>query len=229
MRTILSLFSRAKASLEDTCMSSTSLNGQSVTPLSIISLDDDPDFREYIAGTLEAEGHAVTTVATPDELYKRAGDALPDVMMLDIKMGKHSGEDVLTEIRTRWPKQCVIVVTGYPSLDSMRDTFKQDVFDYIAKPFSMDDMRRVLTQASQELGLGQKPMDRLRGVLGRQIRLARTERGWTLRELSELSSVSVSQLSSIERGTHLPSVESLVAISLALESKPSDWFAAAGF
>jgi len=210
-------------------MSSNTLNGQAVSPLSIISLDDDPDFREYIAGTLSGEGHAVMTVATPEELYKKASESQPDVIMLDIKMGKHSGEEVLAEIRNRWPKQCVIVVTGYPSLDSMRDTFKQDVFDYIAKPFSVEDMRRVLSQASQQLGLGQKPMDRLRGVLGRQIRLARTERGWTLRELSELSSVSVSQLSSIERGTHLPSVESLVAISLALESRPSDWFAAAGF
>lgn len=210
-------------------MSSSAANAHVVSPLSIISLDDDPDFREYIAGTLEGEGHTVITVATPDELYKRAAVSLPDIMMLDIKMGKHSGEEVLAEIRNRWPKQCVIVVTGYPSLDSMRETFKQDVFDYIAKPFSVEDMRRVLNQASQQLGLGQRPMDRLRGVLGRQIRLARTERGWTLRELSEHSSVSVSQLSSIERGTHLPSVESLVAISLALESKPSDWFAAAGF
>ncbi len=198
-------------------------------PLTIISLDDDQDFREYLAGTLTSEGHSVTTVSSPDELYKRASEQQPDIVLLDIKMGKYSGEEVLREIRTRWPKQCVIVVTGYPSLDSMRDTFKQDVFDYISKPFSVDDMRRVLSQASEQLGLGQKPMDRLRGVLGRQIRLARTERGWTLRELSELSSVSVSQLSSIERGTHLPSVESLVAVSIALESKPSDWFAAAGF
>ncbi|MCA9274667.1 MAG: response regulator [Phycisphaerales bacterium] len=210
-------------------MQSSSASSSQVIPLTILSLDDDADFREYIAGTLKTEGHAVTTVASPEELFRRAGELQPDVIMLDMKMGKHAGEDVLREIRTRWPKQCVIVVTGYPSLDSMRDTFKQDVFDYIAKPFSMDDMRRVLSQATEQLGLGQRPMDRLRSVLGRQIRLARTERGWTLRELSELSSVSVSQLSSIERGTHLPSVESLVAISLALESRPSDWFAAAGF
>ncbi|MCR9076756.1 MAG: response regulator [bacterium] len=210
-------------------MNANAMTTDHVVPLTILSLDDDADFREYIAGTLQGEGHDVTTVATPDELFRRAAEMHPDVIMLDIKMGKHSGEDVLREIRTRWPKQCVIVVTGYPSLDSMRETFKQDVFDYISKPFSADDMRRVLSQASEQLGLGQRPMDRLRGVLGRQIRLARTERGWTLRELSELSSVSVSQLSSIERGTHLPSVESLVAISLALEAKPSDWFAAAGF
>ena len=210
-------------------MNQSSAQPDSISPLTILCLDDDQDFREYLEGTLVGEGHSVTAVGTPDELYRKAAESQPDVITLDIKMGKYAGEDVLREIRTRWPKQCVIVVTGYPSLDSMRDTFKQDVFDYIAKPFSVEDMRRVLAQASEELGLGQRPMDRLRGVLGRQIRLARTERGWTLRELSELSSVSVSQLSSIERGTHLPSVESLVAISLALEARPSEWFAAAGF
>jgi DNA-binding NtrC family response regulator len=204
-------------------------NPTAQTPLTILSLDDDQDFREYLEGTLTGDGHQITTVATPEQLYQRAAELSPDVIMLDIKMGVHSGEEVLKEIRTRWPKQCVIVLTGYPSLDSMRETFKQDVFDYIAKPFSLDDMRRVLSQATEQLGLGQRPMDRLRSVLGRQIRLARTERGWTLRELSEISSVSVSQLSSIERGTHLPSVESLVAISSALEAHPSDWFAAAGF
>lgn len=198
-------------------------------PLSILALDDDQDFREYIEGILSSDGHDVRTVSTPESLYSAAELDRPDVILLDIKMGIHSGEKVLSEIKSRWPKQCVVVVTGYPSLDSMRETFKQDVFDYIAKPFSIENLRRVLTQATESFGLGQRPMDRLRSVLGRQIRLARTERGWTLRELSVVSSISVSQLSSIERGTHLPSVESLVAISGALGASPSAWFAAAGF
>jgi len=200
-----------------------------VVPLSILALDDDQDFREYIEGILRDEGHEIRTVSNPESLYASAEITRPDVILLDIKMGIHSGEQVLKEIKTRWPKQCVVMVTGYPTLDSMRETFKQDVFDYISKPFSIDDLRRVLAQATQEFGLGQRPMDRLRSVLGRQIRLARTQRGWTLRELSEVSLVSVSQLSSIERGTHLPSVESLVAISGALGASPSAWFAAAGF
>jgi transcriptional regulator with XRE-family HTH domain len=78
------------------------------------------------------------------------------------------------------------------------------------------------------LGLGQRPQDRLRAELGRQVRLARIEKGWTLKELSESSQVSVSQLSSIERGAHLPSLESLVTIALALGRKPSQWLDAAG-
>lgn len=198
-------------------------------PLSILALDDDEDFRQYIRGVLEAEGHDVRAVATPEAFFEAAEARRPDVVLLDIKMGRHSGEEVLAEIRARWPRLCVIVVTGYPSLDSMRLTFKQDVLDYLAKPFSLDELRRVLALAAERYDLGRRPQDRLRTELGRQVRLARTERGWTLRDLSESSGVSVSQLSSIERGTHLPSLESLLSIAHALERKPSVWLVAAGF
>lgn len=199
-----------------------------VPALDVVSLDDDDDFRQYIKGVLEADGHVVRTVATPDELFDTCESRLPDVVLLDIKMGRFSGEEVLGELRKRWSKLCVIVVTGYPSLDSMRQTFKQDVFDYLAKPFSLVELRRALSQAVASLGLGQRPQDRLRAEMGRQIRVARIELGWTLKDLSDASGVSVSQLSSIERGAHLPSIESMVAIAQALNRKASAWFAAAG-
>lgn len=197
--------------------------------LTVYALDDDPDFLEYLEGLLVAEGHRATTTDEPEMFFAACERELPDVVLLDLKMGEASGQDVLSEIRERWPRLCVIMVTGYPSLDSMRETFRKDVFDYIPKPFEAKDLRHALDQAVQRLGLGQRPLDRLRSMLGRQIRLARTERGWTLRKLSETSGVSVSQLSSIERGTHLPSIESLTSIAGALGATPSAWFGAAGF
>jgi DNA-binding NtrC family response regulator len=200
-----------------------------VPHLAVLALDDDEDFLQYIRTVLESEGHDVRAVSSPEAFFRAAEESLPDVVLLDIKMGRHSGEQVLAEIRRRWSKLCVVVVTGYPSLDSMRQTFKQDVFDYLAKPFSLAELRRVLGQASEAFGLGRRPQDRLRQELGRQIRLARTERSWTLRDLSDASSVSVSQLSSIERGAHLPSLESLLSIAHALEHRPSEWLSAAGF
>lgn len=199
------------------------------TRLSIVALDDDADFREYARTVLEGEGHEVRLAATPDEFFKLCEERLPDVVLLDIKMGRHSGEDVLAELRRRWQRLCVIVVTGYPSLETMRQTFKQDIYDYLAKPFSLDELRLALGNAAAEFNLGGRPQDRLRAALGRQIRLARTERGWTLKELSESSGVSVSQLSSIERGAHMPSLESLLAIGLAIGVPPSVWMGAAGF
>ncbi len=200
-----------------------------IATLSIVALDDDDDFREFITSVLEGEGHRVRAARQPSEFYALCEESLPDIVLLDIKMGEHSGEEVLEEVRKRWPRLCVIVATGYPSMDSMRQTFKRDVFDYLAKPFGLDELRATLAQAAAELGLGASPQDRLRAGLGRQIRVARTERGLTLKELSEIAGVSVSQLSSIERGTHLPSLESLVAIAAALESRPSMWLEALGF
>lgn len=196
--------------------------------LSIAALDDDADFREFLRSQLEHDGHDVRTFATPEDLYASIEQRTPDVLLLDMKMGRASGEDVLIEVRKRWPKLCVIVVTGYPSMDSMRTTFKRDVFDYIPKPFSAAELRRSLSQAVASQGLGQRPQDRLRVELGKHVRLARTEKGWTLKDLSEASMVSVSQLSAIERGAHLPSLESLVAIALALGARPSQWMDAAG-
>ncbi len=198
-------------------------------PLTILALDDDADFRAFLKSTLESDGHEVRTAGTPEEFYALVEATMPDVVLLDMKMGRSTGEEVLEQVRQRWPKLCVVVVTGYPSLDDMRATFKKDVFDYVAKPFSQAEMRRVLSQAAEAFGLGRRPQDRLRSGLGRQIRLARAERGWTLRDLSEAAGVSISQLSSIERGAHLPSLESLLAVSQAMGAKPSEWFRDAGF
>ena len=201
----------------------------SAPSLSIVAMDDDEDFRQYISGVLSREGHDVRTAGTAEEFFAACETRLPDVVLLDMKMGRTKGEDVLAELRKRWPRLCVIVVTGYPSLDSMRQTFKQDVFDYLAKPFSLDELKKSLAQAATALGLGQRPQDRLRDALGRQIRLSRTERGMTLKDVSDRCGISASQISSIERGTHLPSLESLLALAEALEKTPSEWIIAAGF
>jgi FixJ family two-component response regulator len=198
-------------------------------PLSIVALDDDEDFLQYLRGVLEAVGHDARCVSTPQAFFEACESRLPEVVLLDIKMGASSGEQVLGEIRKRWPKLCVIVVTGYPSLGSMRETFKQDVFDYLAKPFSIAELHRAIAQATRTFNLGRRPQDRLRLELGRQVRLARIDRGWTLKDLSESSGLSVSQLSSIERGAHLPSLESLLLIAESLEVRPSSWVSAAGF
>ncbi len=209
-------------------------------PMDILALDDDADFREYLRGLLQSPdggSHTVRTAATPDEFYAHAEIRLPQVAILDMKMGRHSGEQVIDEIRRRWPKLCVIVLTGYPSMESMRRALRTGAagtsigggaFDYLTKPFELDQLKTALAQAALSMGLSSDPLDRLRNELGRQVRLARTQQSWTLKDLSESSGVSVSQLSSIERGSHLPSLESLVAIAHALRTKPSAWMDVAG-
>lgn len=196
----------------------------------IAVLDDDTDFRTYIEDLLRDEGKfVVRSFAEPDALFASAASRLPDIVLVDMKMGRVSGDAVVEELLLRWPELCIIVVTGYPSLESMRTTFKLRVFDYLAKPFSLSQLRNVLQNAIEQFGLGATPQERLRKRLGHSIKVMRVERDWSLKDLASATKLSVSQISSIERGTNLPSVESLLAICKAFDRRPSDVLASIDF
>ena len=190
---------------------------------SIAILDDDADFRNYLEDFLNDEGlYAVRAFASAGDLFQGCAENLPDIVLLDMKMGDASGDKVLEYLIARWPGLCVIIITGYPSLEDMRTTFKLKVFDYLAKPFSLAQLRLVLKNAVAAYGLGKSPQDRLRERLGHSIKMLRVERDWSLKDLATQTKLSVSQISAIERGTNLPSIESLLAISRAFDKKPSE-------
>lgn len=196
----------------------------------IAILDDDLDFRNYLEDFLKDEGHyTVRAFARPAELFRGCEEQLPDIVLLDMKMGDATGDKVLEQLLTRWPNLCAIVVTGYPSLEDMRVTFKLKVFDYLAKPFSLAQLRQVLKNAVEAFGLGRTPQDRLRERLGHSIKLLRVSRDWSLKDLATHTKLSVSQISAIERGANLPSIESFLAIAKAFEKKPSDILASIDF
>jgi len=196
----------------------------------IAVLDDDNDFRNYIEDLLRDEGkYSVRTFAHSQELFSSAEARVPDIVLLDMKMGRESGEPVVEQLLVRWPDLCIIVVTGYPSLENMRATFKLRVFDYLAKPFSLTQLRQVLQNAVEHFSLGRTLQDRLRQRLGHRIKLLRVERGWSLKDLASATKLSVSQISSIERGANLPSIESLLAICRAFDRRPSEILASIDF
>ncbi len=196
----------------------------------IAVLDDDLDFRNYIEDLLGDEGNfTVRTFAQPRDLIASAETQVPDILLLDMKMGTTSGEEVIEQLLARWPDLCIIIITGFPSLESMRATFKLRVFDYLAKPFSLAQLRQTLANAIEQFSLGRTPQDRLRERLGHRIKLLRVERDWSLKDLAAATKLSVSQISSIERGTNLPSIESLLAICRAFNRKPSEILASIDF
>jgi len=193
-------------------------------------LDDDPDFRTYIEDFLVDEGrYSVRAFDHPDAFFRSAAQQQPEILLLDMKMGDIRGEQVLEQAFARWPGLCVIIVTGYPSLEDMRATFKRKVFDYLAKPFSLAQLRQTLTNAVEAYGLGRSQQDVMRARLGQRIKLLRVERNWSLKDLAAATRLSVSLISSIERGATSPSMESLLAISRAFDKKPSELLASIEF
>ncbi len=205
------------------------LDPKDVPKLDVAVMDDDKDFCQYMEDILSDEGHTVRFFQHPTDLFRGLSSRRPDVVFLDMKMGEFRGEEVLADLRKAHDDLCVIILTGYPSLDDMRATFRMQVFDYLAKPFSLTEFRETLSRAVSSYGLGQSQQERLRERLGHRIKVMRTERKWGLKDLAHRSGVSISQLSSIERGTHMPSMESLLAICNAFEERASGLLADIGF
>jgi DNA-binding NtrC family response regulator len=198
--------------------------------IDIAVLDDDADFLTYIEDLLRDEGsYSVRTFERHTDLFASAETKLPDIVLLDMKMGPVTGDKVVELLLSRWPDLCIIIVTGYPSFEDMRATFKLRVFDYLAKPFSLAQLRQVLYNAIEQYGLGRSPQDKLRERLGHGIKLLRVERDWSLKDLAAAAKLSVSQISSIERGANLPSIESLLAICHAFSRKPSELLSSIDF
>src|SRR6202034_4843594 len=196
----------------------------------IAILDDDLDFRNYLENFLKDEAlYTVRAFARPQDLFEGCEERLADIVLLDMKMGDVGGDRVLEQLLTRWPGLCVIIITGYPSLEDMRATFKLKVFDYLAKRFTLVQLRQVLKNAAEAFGLGRSPQDRLRERLGHSIKMLRVERDWSLKDLAQQTKLSVSQISAIERRTNMPSIESFLAISKAFERKPSEMLAGIDF
>ncbi len=113
--------------------------------IDIAVVDDDSDFLNYMEDLLRDEGkYTVRTFEKPERFFAFAEARLPDILLLDMKMAPARGEEVVEQVLARWPDVCIIVVTGYPSLENMRATFKLRVFDYLAKPFSLSQLRQTL-------------------------------------------------------------------------------------
>ena len=196
----------------------------------IAVLDDDIDFRNYLEDVLTDEKiYAVRAFSNAADLYASFEERVPDIVLLDMKMGDVTGDKVVEQLMTRWPGLCVIIITGYPSLEDMRATFKLKVFDYIAKPFTLAQLRQVLKNAVEAFGLGHTAQDRLRERLGHAIKMLRVSRDWSLKDMAAHTRLSVSQISAIERGANLPSIESMLSICASFGKKPSEVLASIDF
>lgn len=70
-----------------------------------------------------------------------------DVILLDLRMPDLDGMDVLKIIKERWPESEVVVITGYPSVESAKQAVRLGACDYLAKPVAPDDVIKATTSA----------------------------------------------------------------------------------
>ena len=192
--------------------------------LRILVIDDDEDICLYLKDFLTREGYRVTTVTKPLDALPEVREGRHQIVLLDVRMPDIDGVELLREIRAVDSDICVIVMTAYPSVESAVDTMKADAFDYLRKPFALEQLRQVLQRAVRDKGLMIDAEERVNQLLGAKIRQLRKERGLTLKQLANKTALSVSLISQIELGKSAASVSTLRKLASALSVSMSYLF-----
>jgi DNA-binding NtrC family response regulator len=156
------------ASLEQDKAASPAGTGRPRT--SILVVDDDADMREWVKEELEHEGLEVETAPGGRAGVERVRAGGIDLVVSDVKMPDLDGLDLLREVREVSPSPFVIIVTGFGTIDTAIRAVKLGAYDYITKPFKIDQLLLSIDKALAERSL-RNEVTRLREEVSRRDRM----------------------------------------------------------
>jgi DNA-binding NtrC family response regulator len=122
---------------------------------SILVVDDDREFRETIVDVLAQAGMKASIVENGQQAVEIVERSSFDVVLLDLVMPQTGGMDALSEIKKRWPRTRVIMITGFATVENAVEAIRQGADDYIEKPFKIRDLITRLRKQLEEVKFAQ--------------------------------------------------------------------------
>jgi len=113
----------------------------------VLAIDDEQNIRRLIRNEFTLEGYDVSTARSGEEGLALFQQKQFDVILLDIKLPKLNGIDVLRKIKEMSSTSEVIMITGYGDIQSAVDSLKLGARDYVTKPFKLDDLLTIVRKA----------------------------------------------------------------------------------
>lgn len=113
----------------------------------ILIVEDNEDICLVIADNLRKAGHRVQTVFTGEDALELLHKQLFDLMLLDIRLPQKDGMQVLKEAHELDPDLLVVMITAHGTIQSAVDAMKAGAYDFLMKPFELDELRLVVAKA----------------------------------------------------------------------------------
>jgi two-component system response regulator PilR (NtrC family) len=110
-------------------------------------VDDEESMQEFLDIFLTKEGYQVRTAGSVEKAIEILSEENFDVVISDIKMPGHSGIELLRIVKAANPDTAVIMITAYASLDSAVNALREGAFDYITKPFEVNQIKYAISRA----------------------------------------------------------------------------------
>jgi DNA-binding NtrC family response regulator len=113
----------------------------------IMIIDDEKDMLENCERILERNSYTCISTDDPSEALSMVSEEHPVLVLTDLRMPRKSGMEILKEVKNLDPSIIVIVFTAFASIQSAVEAMKEGAFDFIAKPFSADQLLITIERA----------------------------------------------------------------------------------
>jgi len=127
----------------DTSADAPSTDTTSVTPRSIVIVDNEPIVRDVLSSLLRTDGHHVRSASTAEETLRYLHAQLPDLILMDVQMPAVDGWQLLERIRTEFPPIPIVMMSDTRHAARARSLGA----GFLAKPYRRDDIRQAITDA----------------------------------------------------------------------------------
>lgn len=185
----------------------------------ILIVDDDRDNGQFLEEQFSNSVSKAKWFRDPREALEHFRAKKYQVAILDLKMPHMSGIELFKKLQEKDPDIGLIILTGYPSIDSALATLRTGAYDYLKKPFKIDELREIVHRLLEEKGVLLETEEVVNLRIGRRIREYRQKKHWTVAKLAAQAKLSKSLISQIENAKNSASLLSLAKIARCLNVK----------
>jgi DNA-binding NtrC family response regulator len=116
----------------------------------ILVVDDEDALRTVLSGELVSEGYDVRTAADGDDAISHLQKESFDLILLDIKMPRMNGFEVLKSVKEKYPRTKVVMLTGFADLKNAIESKKLGAEDFVSKPYDLVDLLTTIERVLSE-------------------------------------------------------------------------------
>jgi DNA-binding NtrC family response regulator len=119
------------------------------TKTKVLVIDDEEVVRRSLMRALDGEDCKVEQAGSARVGLQALDRQAFDVVLLDLRMPEMDGVEVLGQIKQRWPETEVVMITGYPAVETAKQAMRLGAYDYLAKPLGCEEVAQVTHSAMQ--------------------------------------------------------------------------------
>mgnify|MGYP003773798347 CR=1 FL=1 len=112
-------------------------------------IDDEPNMGRILTKILQMEGYTVVSFTNPRQALAELSQVQPDIVLTDLRMPEMDGMEVLRSIKRDMPQTQVLIMTGYGTIEGVKEALREGALDYVTKPFKTDELLLTLQKAME--------------------------------------------------------------------------------